>query len=82
MKIDEYARLIIRKALDRHNKYEVAKMYKIPVFAVELYRLGSDNGTVFGREVIRIEIARKQAEKEGIENFVPRERDRYKKGRN
>jgi hypothetical protein len=80
-KIDVSARLIIKISVEKSGRSATAKMYNLPFSVVDLYLMGVDQGTLVGREVIRIEIGRKQAEKEGREGFKVTEKDRYKGGR-
>lgn len=78
-KLHETAKVIIKKAMKRSkSRGEVAYFYGIPPDIVEWYLSGRDCGTLHAREVIRVEIARLEAEKRGINNFKPTMKDRYK----
>jgi hypothetical protein len=80
-KIDDSARLIIKTAYQKlGSKFDIANMYLIPQSVVDMYLLGVDQGTLWGRHVMRIEIARMQAEKEGKEFYKPVDKDKYKGG--
>lgn len=77
--LHQYAKVIIMKAMNRkHNRGAVAAFYGIPPDIVEWYLTGRDCGTLHAREVIRVEIARLEAEKAGVWNFHPTNKDRYK----
>jgi hypothetical protein len=80
-KIDDSARLIIKISVKKIGRKETAKLYNIPFSVVDLYLFGVDQGTLIGREVIRMEIGRKQAEKDGKKDWKPTEKDVYKGGR-
>jgi hypothetical protein len=76
--LDEQARKIIVKALKRTNsRARVSYLYGIPPEVVARYLENMDNGTLNARWVIRREMARLQAEKNG-KNFQPTDRDSYK----
>lgn len=79
MRLQGYARVIIFKAMKRSgSRAKVAKCYGIAPEIVDCYMRGEDCGTLHAREVIRVEIARLEAEKKGIHNFVPAFTDKYK----
>jgi hypothetical protein len=73
------ARYIIQKAMNRgKSRNYVARFYGIPPTIVQGYLDGLDCGPLRAREVIRVEIARKRAERLGEEKFFPTDKDRYK----
>jgi hypothetical protein len=80
-KIDDSARLIIKISVQKIGRTATAKLYHITLSVIDLYLMGVDQGTLIGREVIRMEIGRKQAEKDGKKEFKVTEKDRYKGGR-
>jgi hypothetical protein len=78
MKLNESARGIIIKAMRRErSRGEVCRIYQIPPEIVESYLENRDCGTLYAREVIRLEIGRIAALKRG-ERFKPTPQDRYK----
>jgi hypothetical protein len=81
-KLDDSARLIIKIAYQKlGNKRKVSEMYELPIPIIDQYLLGIDQGALRGRKVIRIEMSRVQAEKEGKEFYKPLDKDKYKGGR-
>lgn len=77
--VDEMAREIIARAIKRtRSRKEVSAFYGIPPDIVERYLEGKDCGTLNGRKVIRVEIARTRALLEGNTHFIPSDKDRYK----
>jgi hypothetical protein len=80
-KIDDSARLIIKISVQKIGRTATSKLYHIPLSVIDLYLMGMDQGTLIGREVMRMEIGRMQAEKEGKKDFKVTEKDKYKGGR-
>lgn len=77
--LHEQAKVIIEKAMKRSkSRGEVAATYGLPPDLVDCYLRGKDCGTLRAREVIRVEIARQRAEKEGRCRFRPQDKDKYK----
>jgi hypothetical protein len=75
------ARTIIRKAIKRTgSRAEVSEFYGISPIIVERYLENGnrDCGPLNARHVMRVEMARLQAFKEGNKNFKPTDKDRYK----
>lgn len=74
------AREIIRDAVHRTQSQDtVARFYGIPRVLVDAYLRGQEDcGSLTARKVIRVEIARLQAVREGRKNFFPKDSDRYK----
>jgi hypothetical protein len=73
--INDSARLIIKISVEKIGRQQTAKLYSIPFVVIDQYLLGIDQGTLTGREILRMEIARKQGKK-------ITEKERYKGGRN
>lgn len=74
------ARDIIKRAVHREQSQDkVARFYGISRVLVDCYLRGQEDcGTVTARKVIRVEIARLNAVREGRDNFFPEDKDRYK----
>lgn len=78
MSINESAREIVLKAIKRErSRRVVADLYGIPPTLVEEYLCGGDCGALTARKVIRVEISRLNAAREG-KAFKPTDKDRYK----
>lgn len=76
--LDVEARCIIRRAITRErSRSEVARLYGISPNIVESYLYNLNCGTLNARKVLRVEIARLAAEKQG-DLFTPTDKDRYK----
>lgn len=79
MRLHNAARVIIFKAMKRHqSRSKVARFYGIAPEIVACYMSGEDCGTIHAREIIRVEIARLEAERRGEYDFFPGANDRYK----
>lgn len=77
--LNEVAREIIRKAMKRErSRNYVSRFYGVPPTIVQGYIEGKDCGPLRAREVIRVEISRLNAVKEGNDSFFPTDKDRYK----
>jgi hypothetical protein len=55
-KIDDSARLIIKISVQKIGRTTTAKLYNIPLSVIDLYLMGVDQGTLIGREVMRMEM--------------------------
>lgn len=70
---------IIAAAVRRERSTaKVASFYGITRVLVDCYLKGEDPGPLTARKVIRVEISRLNAEREGVANFWPTDKDRYK----
>ena len=75
------ARNIIMLSVNHIGKRETAKIYGIPHIVIDQYILDIDQGTLTAREIIRLDMAKKLAEKKGIKAWKASEKDKYKGGR-
>jgi hypothetical protein len=80
-KINDSARLIIKISVQKIGRTATSKLYHIPLSMIDMYLMGVDQGTLIGREVLRMEMGRMKAEKDGKKEFKVTEKDQYKGGR-
>jgi hypothetical protein len=72
--INNMARNIILLSVDKVGKLQTAKRYSIPFSVIDQYLLDIDQGTLTGREIIRVDMALRMGRK-------VTEKERYKGGR-